>query len=265
MRDAVTGPDRLLSMYVPADTQPLRAPSKDSAELRFCVSIRSRPYYPAHRTQGHLHPDPAGLLTLTLTAYAPSNLLATLHSSPQDCACRSYFPPISQRCPKPLAASQSGIAGNVPGEQSDQDASPYIHRNQSPIVIEIKVRSEFAPFATHRRALLLHRPPLLFLHALAAALADPQRHLAQQRLRQRRHGVCQLAPGGFPQQRLRERRDGVGQLGAVAREPVGQARAPVLKLPMAQQAARVHRLWDRKELGQDVRSHLICFSLDYRV
>lgn len=112
------------------------------------------------------------------------------------------------------------------------------------------------PFPTHRRALLLDRPPLLLLDALAAALADPQRHLAQQRLRQRRHGVCQLAPGRLPQQGLRERRDGVGQLGAVAREPVGHTRAPVLELPMAQQAARVHRLWGRKEFSQDVRSDL---------
>jgi len=97
---------------------------------------------------------------------------------------------------------------------------------------------------THRRGLLLGAPPLLLLHALAAALADPQGNISQQRLGQRGHGVGQLAPRGLPQQRLGERRHGVGQLGPVAAagEPVHRARPPVLELSVAQEAAGVHRL-----------------------
>lgn len=80
-----------------------------------------------------------------------------------------------------------------------------------------------APAPAYRQGLLLHRPPLFLLHALLAALADPQRHFPQEVLHERWHEVRRqpLAGGNQP---------------VVGRPP------PVLALAVAQQAARLHRL-----------------------
>lgn len=101
----------------------------------------------------------------------------------------------------------------------------------------------------YRQGLLLHCSPLFLLHALPAALADPQWHFSQEVLHERWHEVWW--------QPLTRRNQPI----------VGRA-SPVLALTVAEQAARLHRLvgggqhlqWDTqatshpKDLPQGIRS-----------
>ena len=95
----------------------------------------------------------------------------------------------------------------------------------------------------HRCRRLLGAPHFLLFHAFSAALAYPQGHFSQQGLGQRGHCIRQLAPRHLTQQGLGEGRHGISQLGAVASgESICRTRSPVLKFPVAQKAAGVHRL-----------------------
>lgn len=75
----------------------------------------------------------------------------------------------------------------------------------------------------YRQGLLLHRPSLFLLHALPAALADPQWHFSQEVLHERWHKVWwqPLARGN---------------------QPIVGRPSPVLALPVTEQAARLHGL-----------------------
>lgn len=77
--------------------------------------------------------------------------------------------------------------------------------------------------AAYRQGLLLHRPPLFLLHALPAALADPQRHFSQEVLHERWHEVRRQPLAG-------------------GNQPIVGRPSPVLALAVAEQAARLHRL-----------------------
>lgn len=75
----------------------------------------------------------------------------------------------------------------------------------------------------YRQGLLLHRPSLFLLHALSAALADPQWHFSQEVLHERWHEV-RWQPLAWGNQSI-----------------VGWP-SPVLALPVTEQAACLHRL-----------------------
>lgn len=75
----------------------------------------------------------------------------------------------------------------------------------------------------YRQRLLLDCPPFFLFHALPAALADPQRHLSQQVLHQRRYKIRRQP---FPRRY----------------QPIVGWPSPIFTFPVAQQAARLHRL-----------------------